>query len=257
MSAEHAHLIVWQPPGSHFASSDRQYVGLMQTFLRALGGSRYYQLIEEYASAPGFGPVIEGPVTDVAGLSGTYVDRARLPRPATDRHPLPMSAVRHEIMRVMGLNGWPASLHDLYIILVPSGVRTCVEFQGRCASFGRDQNHPLLACATHQYFIPEDQPVLFLYLPVVADQPHCRPDSRHSFGGFGDRVSAAELDALARGVFDTVTDPVGTGWYAGTPQYEVGEVCHGVRAVRLKSRVLPLPAIWGRQRGTCVTPTGP
>lgn len=251
MPAVRAHLIVWLPRGRHFESNDRRYVTLTQRFLRALDRTRYFDIVREYASAPGFGAVVEGPVTSRVSLIGTYVDRRAYPGSATDARPLTMRTLRNEIVRVIRVRRWTASLRDLYIVLTAAGMRTCVEFAGACSRLGAGR--PLLACTTHQYFVPEDQPVLFLYLPVVYGQAGCLPDARRVMRRGSDPVATAELDALARGLWDSVTDPLGTGWYAGTPTREIGDLCPGLRSVRLGRETFRLPLIWARVQRRCTT----
>ncbi len=129
--------------------------------------------------------------------------------------------VRREIRSVISAHHLPTGLGDDYFVFTPPGVATC---ETSASAFAATHNcfDPIQQngyCSYHSYFGSGGQTVL--YAPFGYEAPTSLCSSGESPNG---SVADSVLNHVAHEENETITDPLGTGWYDSAGN-EIADKC--------------------------------
>jgi PKD repeat protein len=124
--------------------------------------------------------------------------------------------LQQEVAQVITANSLPKGLSDVYFLFLPPGVDSCDANNTSSCSYN-------VYCAYHSHF-PEGGPTAGTVL--YADQPFTGPGCSHSERPNGEPSDAdSQLSVLSHEHIETVTDPLGTGWWDSATGDEIADKC--------------------------------
>jgi len=226
MRTNTTYAIYWIPPGSSCGASDPSCSGYESAINRyfkdvaAASGSdsNVYSVDTEYHDTT-------GPIAYQSTFAHWVVDGDPFPpyNPATscavgaDPVCLTDAQGRAEIQKLITELGWPDGESSLFSLMTPDSVDWCVTYNdNECLS-----NH--YYCAFHGRFTGSDsQPVIYTVDPfAVTDGCAGNPVNPSPNGDAADPT----INLISHETNEAITDPWGDGWYAGTPDHEIADLC--------------------------------
>jgi hypothetical protein len=219
-----AYVIFWAPPGVNFEpdGQNARFQSLVQQYFTDVGGTRFFGLLTQYWDQ-------HGPVRNVATLGGTYLDQQPYPHAGTRANPLSDDDVSAEIARVRALEGWKVTDGAAFIVMTGYNVQECATFSnGRSCTFPDSAGNAY--CAYHSYvpYAYGDGSRDFMPYIYVSDNYLCSylPSFANNSIPYGDLYADGAIDSLSHEQFESVTDPMGNGWFDNDPSGgEIADKC--------------------------------
>lgn len=224
LTSNRTHVIFWQPSGTPHLVFDPGYRPLVERFLRDVASASHS-------------------TSNVMALTGQYTDS--LHRPAAyasryagavlDSHPLPRNGcveppatappwtvcltdqqLQAEIERVVAAHHLPTAERDVYFLLTPKGLGSCMDaFPADGCALGGPANG---YCGYHQH--TTDGQVDYAVIPYNAVPGHCQSNNPRPNGSTADPA----LSTMSHELAEMITDPNGDGWTDGSGM-EIGDLC--------------------------------
>jgi hypothetical protein len=215
LRSDRPHLIFWAPAGSGLTFKPG-YVATIETFFKRVASA-------SHSTANLFGLVGQyHPAAYDSTYGGTVRDTDRLPanecsEPTTAppwRRCLTDGQLETEIDRVVDQHHLPTTGRDIYFLLLPYGLGSCLgSGPGDCALGGAAAGS---FCGYHS----STSTVLYAVIPFNAVPPHCQSDNPRPNHSDADPT----LSTLAHELAETVTDPFGNGWFDPSGE-EIADLC--------------------------------
>jgi hypothetical protein len=214
-----AHTIIWQPPGTYVPPA---YRTLLNTLLGDIGAGSYtnkneWSVEEQYYDLSGPGGSKSFQDYNVA-FGKTFVDTKAYPAngctDAVTTRCLSDAQLRAELSSFISAHSLPRGLGNEYSIVTPPNVGSCFDSSSTSCAFTE-------YCAYHSSFGSGTGTTLYSNQPYLGDVTGC--DSGHYPNGiFGD----ATVSALSHEQRETMTDPLGTGWWDSNTGDEGSDKCN-------------------------------
>jgi|ERR1700674_584552 len=191
--------IFWGPNFSNVGSADWQYAQQLIGFRNQYGTNGEYNTITQYYQNPGAQHI------QLANLgSGTpdWFDSSNPPTAVTDAN------VQNEVANYLASNGFNAS--TIYEVVIPSTSYSTDQGQTSCGGPN------LTYCAYHSWYTSGSSNVIYSIEPY----PSC---SGCSWPGWSNAQNADHF--VCHETRESVTDPVGTGWWNSRTGAEADDQC--------------------------------
>ena len=240
MQSARVFLIYWLPPGFKLDSSIPNGVGnfpsLSQAFVHDLSPTSYFNILTQYPGICGANQCVIRNGSGVAGVAGMWIDTQTYPNNrGTKTNPLQNSDVRQEIQRAIGQNHWSPGMDAQFFVFTGEGVEEC-------------NNTPYCTfngyCAYHSHFGQGTSTVIYSYMSSISSN-----SSGCSTG------IARPLVLMSHEFFESVTNPLETGWYNDLSNNEIGDDCNGQEVVVTLANVHPykVQEQWSNHSASCVS----
>lgn len=184
------YLIFWEPPGSQIS---KRFNALVTRYFHDVGTSQLYHNNSQYTDKQGGMPT-------GSQFGAAYVDKNPYPSNYISDQQL-----QQEITRVMQVEGWTASLDNVFFVYTTRNIHICFDNQHRQCS-------PNTFCAYHNNF----GNTLYAAMPDVLcgtpDSPNHDPEADNL------------IDSTSHEQNEAATDPQGTAWYNAQGN-EIGDLC--------------------------------
>jgi PKD repeat protein len=218
MHTNRTHAIFWTPPTFSFPAS---YKSLIEQYLDNVATdsgkrSNVYSVHTQYAdNAPNPTPgAAQYTTTNAPSITATDA----LPAsgcPVHAGHPcLRDSQLQTEIASVITANALPTGLGNIYLLFLPSGIDSCDANNTSSCSYN-------VYCAYHSSFDPPGGPVeTVLYANQPFTGPGCIAPQQPNGNSADSQISVVSHEHI-----ETVTDPLGTGWWDDSTGEEIADKC--------------------------------
>ena len=162
-------------------------------------------------------------------VGGQYVDHHALPAngcdDGVDSYCLTDQQLQDEIQNVLTAKGWHGGLSNMFFLMTPVGVGSCVDaFSGICST-----NY---FCAYHNDFVNTNgEDVIYANEPYEGQLGGCDGNNGlippgPGFGFPNDQDSDTTINTISHEHIEAITDPLGTAWYADDGNGdEIGDLC--------------------------------
>ena len=223
MRTNTTYAIYWVPPGYTCGASDPSCSDY------EVGINRYFR---DVAAASGSNSNVYSVDTEYYDDTGAIAYQSTFAHAAIDSAPFPPydpgtscsvggypvcltdQQAKDEIQKIITATGWPDGESILFSLMTPESVAWCTT--------GSDHHcAPGATCAWHGGFMGSDgQPVVYTLEPFAAtdgcdgDPPNPSPN--------GDAADAT-VNLISHEMNEAITDPWGTGWYAGDTSHEIAD----------------------------------
>jgi hypothetical protein len=221
-----AYAIFWSPKGYTLPSPYRAAVSqyFSDVAINSYGVGNVYAASTQYYD-------LTGPNGSKAWVSydvrsgGTSTVHDPLPANGCPNYRLPEATatacltdgqLQHEITNVIAARRWPRGLGSEFFLFTPPGIGICFSAGGDC--YGTSSGG---FCAYHSW-VSGTEPVLYAAQPYAAIEG-CEYSTTHGPRPNGD-VADAVLNVVSHEQNETMTDPLGTGWFDSSG-YENGDEC--------------------------------
>jgi hypothetical protein len=221
------YAIYWDPSGDFAASTEQLINGYLAGSAHDSGGTaNVFSVAAQYGDGAG-----TAGYTQTYG--GSFIDRDPYPSvgdcsttTATAPTCIEQSQELDEIDAFVAANHLPIGTNDVYILLTPSSVVTCLDSSQSCSTNSY--------CSLHSYETQGQSTLLYITIPFTlldsaSDAKSCQDDgnaivqSPNNDPGFGD----VAIRGLAHEELETITDPLLNGWFDANGN-EVADLCNGV-----------------------------
>ncbi len=231
------YLIFWVPSGETVSGTTRslldRYFG--DVAADSGGSSNVYGVDRQFTDAAGFADY-----NQTFGSGQAIVDTQ--PYPARDTvncpdvsgsYPTCISdaQIQAELTRLIGTDGLPtdgsSSASELnqnapiYFVVTPADVNVCAD-SADCADNA--------ICAYHSSFLDSSRQALYAaipLLPAASDPKGCQDDGQTAVQApNGDQVGDVAIKYISHEDSETITDPLGSGWWNSSSGYEDGDECN-------------------------------
>jgi len=221
LHANRTHLIFWQPSGSGL-SFEAGYMPLMQGFLGNVAADSHtttnpYGLTGQYTDS-------RGPATYDSSYGGSVTATDRLPANGCVEPPvtgpgwtvcLTDAQLSSEIEHVISLNHLPTTSQDVYFLVTPKGLGSCLDSTSNsCALGGQASGY----CGYHSQ--TANGQALYAVIPYNAVSGHCQSDNPRPNGNPADPA----LSTLSHEHNELITDPKDDAWIDHSGN-ENGDLC--------------------------------
>jgi len=221
------YAVYWDPNGAFEAGTEQ----LINSYLAATahdsgGTSNVFSVGAQYADGA-------GPAGYSQTYGGSFVDSDPFPSSggctastATATVCLNESQEVTELAAFIAANQLPVGMSDVYIMLTPDTVATCIDGTAECSTN--------TYCSLHSYATVGSSTLLYITLPFTlldsaGDAKSCQDDGSATVQtpngdpGFGD----VAIKSLSHEELETITDPLLSAWYDAQGN-EVADICNGV-----------------------------
>ena len=259
-----AYAIFWSPKGYSLPSSYRAAVSqyFSDVAINSFGIGNAYAVSTQYYD-------LTGPSGSKAWVSydvrfgGTGTVHDPLPPNGCSNYRLPDQTttacltdiqLQHEISSVITARKWPRGLGSEFFLFTPPGIGICFSAGSDC--YGTSTGG---FCAYHSW-TSGTTPTLYAAQPYAAIDG-CEYSTTHGPHPNGD-VADAVLNVVSHEHNETMTDPLGTGWFDGSG-YENGDECawvpvttswngYGDYDQTVNANAYLLQMEWSNRAGSCV-----
>jgi len=221
LHANRTHVIFWEPAGSGL-TFDPGYEQLIEGFLANVAADSHkttsvYGLTGQYGDG-------HGPAAYDSTYGGAVVATDRLPPNGCSEPPvagpgwsvcLTDSQLQAEIEHVVRSDRLPTTRDDVYFLVTPKGLGSCIDAGPTDCALGR---LPTGYCAYHSQ--TNDGLVLYAVIPYNAVPPHCRSGNPRP----NDSTADPAVSVISHEQSEMVTDPFGNAWINSSGQ-EDGDLC--------------------------------
>jgi hypothetical protein len=184
--------IFWQGSSTPFPAG---YQTTINQFVQDLSLSPYYGIAGQYGDS-------NGEVSPMLTFGGTWLDTTNaLPHAAVS-----FADLTAEVNRAKAANGWSSDANSYFQVYTPSGFSSS-------ASAG--------ICGLHYFANPAVGQILY-------PQPGCFPGAPYPNADVAD----AAINISAHEIIETVTDPLGNGWFFQSSAGEIGDLCAWIFGTR-------------------------
>ncbi len=221
LHSNRTHLIFWQPAGSGL-TYDPGYESVVETFLANVAAASHsntstYSLTGQYTDSGGpafYDSTYGGSVvaTDPLPANGCTEPTATSPGWTVC---LTDSQLQTEIMRVIRAHRLPTGSDDIYFLVTPSGLGSCLDSSSTACALGGSPNG---YCGYHGQ--TTDGLVSYAVIPYNAVAPHCSSDNPRPNGSAADPA----LSTISHEQIEMVTDPEGNAWIDNSDE-EIADRC--------------------------------
>jgi hypothetical protein len=209
LHSNRTHVIFWTPRGSGL-SFEPGYQALVERFLADVAAashspSNVYGLTGQYTDA--FGPAVYA-----STYGGAVQDEDPLPSSQCVEPPatgpgwtvcLTDAQLQAEIEHVVGAEHLPTSRSDLYFLITPKGLGSCLTTTSTSCALGGSLGG---WCAYHSQ--TADGQILYAVIPYNAVPGHCESDNPRPNSNPADPA----ISSLSHEHNEMITDPLGDGW---------------------------------------------
>jgi hypothetical protein len=197
--------VFWLPNGRHFeddASKDPAYEQMMNQFIGDIGGTRHYNLVTQYDGQ--FGNFLNS-VT----WAGSFVDSIPYPHAGTANDKITSDDIAAEANRAAGANGWPDGQNNLVVVFTARGVRiSSGTGKEPCGFHGHVDDSGPMGTRTYAEIASVVAPKTSTDDGINCDIPD----------GMNTSAQDGSVNTLSHEMFETVTDPTGHTWAAGSDE---------------------------------------
>jgi hypothetical protein len=212
------YAIFWIPPhlqNSSPTSMSATYRSLLTRFLTDYPGHGIDNNNTQYSQT---GPTKY--IHNSGAFGGAFVDTSLYPAsgcsdPATPGNCLTDGQIRHEVKKVMALEGWTGGLNHMFLVFTSSGEGSCLDNLGHCSY--------TFFCAYHSSIVAGlPAPIIYGNEPF-ADTSVCQLPGAPSPNNDAAADDAATI--ASHELTEAITDPLGTAWWEPTQGFEIGDMC--------------------------------
>jgi hypothetical protein len=129
--------------------------------------------------------------------------------------------IKTELRRLVKASKLKTGLSDLYFVLLPPGVYTCLHVRQGTCSFKSTED----ICGFHGYSGKASSTIVYAVLPEAASVPVTGCDQHQRPNGNGNEGADATLNTLEHEQNEAITDPTLLGWSEGGG-HEIGDKCN-------------------------------
>ncbi|WP_133260031.1 choice-of-anchor P family protein [Streptacidiphilus pinicola] len=114
-------LVYWLPTGDHFTSdgTDAAYESLQQRWVQDVGGTPYFNVVNQYADSTGHVP-------NAVSFGGSWTDTQPYPHAGTTTDPLTDGDIATEASHAAAAKGWPQDATHIVVVFTASGIQQCL-----------------------------------------------------------------------------------------------------------------------------------
>jgi hypothetical protein len=220
LHSNRTHVIFWDPDGSGLAF-DPGYQTLIETFLTDVAADSHrttnvYSLSGQYTDGTGraaYDSTYGGSVVATDPLPANGCTEPAMTGPGwtvclTD------AQLETEIEHVVATDNLPATNHDIYFLVTPSGLGSCTDASSSsCALGGRAGGY----CGYHSNTAGE---ILYAVIPYNGVPGHCQSTNPRPNSSTADPT----ISTISHEQNETVTDPYGDAWI-DTSGEEMADLC--------------------------------
>ena len=221
LHSNRTHTIFWQPSGSGM-TFEPGYEAVVEAFLVNVAADSHdpttvYGLTGQYSDA-------RGPAVYASRYGGAVQATDPLPPSRCSEPPatgpgwsvcLTDAELQREIVHVIRTDHLPTGPTDVYFLVTPNGVGSCIDSSSSsCALGGSATGY----CAYHS--VTDSGVVPYAVIPYNALSGHCSSDNPRPNGSTGDPA----LSSISHEHSEMVTDPSGDAWIDGAGM-EDGDLC--------------------------------
>jgi hypothetical protein len=219
MHGETAYTVFWQPPGTYTSPS---YRALINTQIADVGAASYgtknqWSVEEQYYDLSGPGGTKSFQDYNIA-FGKSFVDTTKYPaNGCTDSDTtvcLSDAQLRSELSSFITAHNLPRGMSNEYFIVTPPNIGSC--FSSASTSCAYTQY-----CAYHSSFGTGSGLTLYANIPYLGNVTGC-DQGHYPNGSFGDPT----VSALSHEQRETMTDPLGTGWWDSNTGDEGSDKCN-------------------------------
>jgi hypothetical protein len=226
MHSETTYAVFWDPAGAFQAGTEQTVANYLQNVAHDSGGNaNVFSVAGQYADAAGNAAYSQS-------YGGTLIDRDPYPAgggcsttTGTASTCLWDSQLLTELQSFITARGLPIGMSDMYVVLTPDTVVTCMDGGGQCSTNSY--------CSLHSYATEGSSTLLYLMIPFTlldsaSDAKSCQEDGNANVQepqgdpGFAD----VAIKALTHEMLETVTDPLLNAWYDAAGN-EIADICNG------------------------------
>jgi len=221
LHSNRTHLIFWQPSGSGL-EFEPGYVPLVQGFLANVAADSHlasnpYGLTGQYTDS-------SGPAVYDSTYGGSVLDQDPLPANGCLEPPitgpgwtvcLTDDQLAAEIERVVRSNHLPTTTRDLYFLITPNGLGSCIDSGSTSCALGGGLSG---YCGYHSQ--TSDGEILYAVIPYNAVPGHCQSGHPRPNGNPADPA----LSTLSHEHNELITDPEDDAWIDNSGN-EDGDLC--------------------------------
>jgi hypothetical protein len=210
------------------------------TFLDDLGKDPFLSIVNQYQMSPGV--ILSGPPQAFTKGLGADLSVSFASNPIGGSNPyLGQLAIWLQVLNAAGPPGQPTSLGGgglghIYHVILTQNVDTCFEDPPGTPTqtcYSPDVPGDFAFCGYHGAFTASNSNGRQTYLYTVepyGDVSGCRPQLYHQplpNGSSTPGVNPADplYGTLSHELFETITDPLGGGWWNNLFGYEIGDLC--------------------------------
>src|SRR5205807_38554 len=155
-------------------------------------------------------------------FGGAYIAKNPLPgngcNDGVDTYCLTDQQLQDEIQTVLTTKGWHGSMTNMFFLMTPDGVGSCVDSSATQCTTN-------VFCAYHNAFTDSsNEPVIYANQPYDAAIPGCF-DPIDGQGTPNNDDADVELNTISHEHNEAITDPLGTGWVILPSGEENGDIC--------------------------------
>lgn len=221
------YAVFWDPAGAFQASTEQLVTGYLEGGAHDSGGTQnVFSVAAQYTDATGSAGYSQS-------YGGTFVDRDPYPTSggcttttASAQTCLNGSQIVSELESFVAANGLPVGFSDIYILLTPDTVVTCIDGTTECSTNSY--------CSLHSYASVGSSTLLYIEMPFTlldsaSDAKSCQNDGNaqlqapNADPGFGD----VALKSLSHEELETISDPLLNAWYDANGN-EIADLCNGL-----------------------------
>lgn len=221
LHSNRTHLIFWQPSGSGL-TFEPGYIPLFAGFLANVAADSHrssnpYGLTGQYTDSG-------GPATYDSTYGGSVLDQDPLPANGCLEPPvtgpgwtvcLTDNQLAAEIEHVVAVDHLPATSRDLYFLVTPKGLGSCIDSGSTSCALGGELSG---YCGYHSQ--TSDGQILYGVIPYNAVPGHCQSDHPRPNGNPADPA----LSTLSHEHSELITDPADDAWIDSSGN-EDGDLC--------------------------------
>jgi hypothetical protein len=221
LHANRTHAIFWQPSGSGL-TFEAGYIPLVEAFLANVAADSHlssnpYGLTGQYTDS-------DGPATYDSTYGGSVLDQDPLPASGCLEPPvtgpgwtvcLTDDQLAAEIAHEVQVNHLPTGNHDVYFLVTPKGLGSCIDSGSTSCALGGGLSG---YCGYHSQ--TSDGQVLYAVIPYNAVPGHCQSDHPRPNASPADPA----LSSLSHEHNELITDPADDAWIDNSGN-EDGDLC--------------------------------
>jgi PKD repeat protein len=228
MHSDANYSIYWEPPASGGGgrgggggiptpgfNTPASYKSVIDSFFVNVGhdsggANNVYSVATEYSDTA-------GPIAYNASFGGRIVDTSPYPPsgcPSPSGTPcLTDAQIQAELANVITANHLPHGMNTVYYVFTPPSVDSCFDGSGSACTYN-------VFCAYHGSIGSGTTATLYANMPYAA-RPGCDPGQSPNSD-----PADATLNVVSHENIETITDPLGTGWWDGIDGSEIGDKCN-------------------------------
>jgi hypothetical protein len=206
MHSNRTHVIFWQPAGSGLVF-EPGYRSLIETFMGNVAADSHkptnvYSLSGQFGDAGGpaaYNSRFAGGILDTDALPGNGCNEPVLTGPGWSRC-VNDGQIENEVAHMIGVHRFPTGTRDIYFLVTPNGLGSCVGAGPDGCALGGDANGSY--CGYHSNTF--DNRILYAVIPYNAVSGHCQSGNPRPNASTADPT----MSVLSHEHNETVTDPL-------------------------------------------------